>query len=54
MTDPISDWLLAGEVIATVFICAVLFVGAYTLFGPQQPEDNYHSPTIRDNVRRVK
>lgn len=54
--DPITDaefWALVGAAIVTLALASVAMVGLWTLFGPEPP-DNYQSPSIRDNVRRVK
>lgn len=55
MYDQIATALtIGGYVIGGVACGLTMLVGVWALMRTQVPEDNYKSPTIRDNVKRVK
>ena len=50
--DDLQLWQLVAVVIATLFLSSVCMIGLWSLFHKDEP-DNYQSPSIRDNVKKV-
>ena len=52
--DTLNAFEIAAVMISVALTAALCVAGLWCLFGPRQHEDGYQSPTIRDNVRRLK
>jgi len=52
--DTLNAFEIAAVMISVALTAALCVAGLWCLFGPRQYEDGYQSPTIRDNVRRLK
>ena len=52
--DYSSTFELAGWVIGAIVFTLLFLFGIHGIWKPYGYDDNYQSPSIRDNVRRVK